>query len=193
MGKGDRLASGERLRVRYTTGQIRRKVAAIARRVDRAYAESGLVLVGVLKGSLFFLADLARELTVPVAIDFVRLSSYRGRTSPQRRSRLLKDVEMDLRGKDVLIVEEVVDTGRSVRALRRHFERKRVRSVRFCALVDKRGRREAEVTVEFPGFRTTGGFLIGYGMDYAEVGRELPQIYELTAQREIASPTGGAE
>lgn len=158
-------------------------MAAIARRVDRAYAGSELLLVGVLKGSLFFLADLARELTVPVAIDFVRISSYGGKTSPGGRTRLTKDIETDAAGKDVLVVEEIVDTGRTVAALRRHFERKRARSVRFCALVDKKTRREADVTIEFSGFRAKAGFLVGYGMDYAEAGRELRQIYELEGHK----------
>jgi hypoxanthine phosphoribosyltransferase len=187
------LAKATRLRPRYTADQIRRKVSVLARRIDRAYAGSDLVLVGVLKGSVFFLSDLARELTVPVAIDFVRLSSYRGGTSPGARARLTKDVEIDVSGKHVLVVEEVVDTGRSVRALRRHFERKRPRSIRFCVLVDKRGRREAEVAVEFPGFRANGGFLVGYGMDYAEAGREFRQIYDLSDLRKITPSAGGAE
>jgi hypoxanthine phosphoribosyltransferase len=189
----ERLAKANCPRPRYTTDQIRRKVSAIARKIDRAYAGSELVLVGVLTGSVFFLADLARELTVPVAIDFVRLSSYRGGTSPGRGARLTKDVEIDVAGKDVLVVEEVVDTGRSVRALRRHFERKRPRSIRFCALVDKRGRREAETAVEFPGFRAKGGFLVGYGMDYAESGRAFRQIYDLNALRRFDPASGGAE
>jgi hypoxanthine phosphoribosyltransferase len=173
------LASGSVLRPRYSAEQIRRKVSALARRIDRAYAGSELLLVGVLKGSLFFLADLAREITVPVAIDFVTVSSYGKGTSPAGRARLAKDIETDAAGKHVLVVEEIVDTGRTVRALRSHFERKRARSVRFCALIDKRTRREAGVDIEFPGFRTRAGFLVGYGMDYAEAGRELRQIYEL--------------
>jgi len=181
------------LRPRYTAEQIRRKVAAIARRIDRAYAGSELVLVGVLKGSVFFLADLARELTVPVSIDFVRLSSYRDGTAPAGRTRLTKDIETDVTGKHVLVVEEIVDTGRSVRLLRRHFGRMRPLSLRFCALVDKRTRRKAGGGVEFYGFRAKCGFLVGYGMDYAEAGRELPQIYELTGWKDTTSSAGGAE
>lgn len=189
------MTKGSGLRPRYTAEQIRRKVSTIARRIDRAYAGSELLLVGVLKGCLFFLADLAREVTVPVAIDFVRLSTYGNGTSPGSRTRLTKDVETDLAGKHVLVVEEIVDTGRTVRFLRRHFERKRPRSVRFCALVDKRARREPDTAVEFPGFRPKSGFLVGYGMDYAEAGRELQQIYELElpGRREFTSPAGGPE
>ena len=186
------MANGIGIRPRYTADRIRRMVSTLARRVDRAYAGSEVVLVGVLKGSVFFLADLARELTVPLSIDFVRLSSYGRGTSPGGRARLTKDVETDVAGRHVLVVEEVVDTGRSVRFLRRHFERKRARSVRFCVLVDKRGRREEGATVEFPGFRPTAGFLVGYGMDCAEAGRELPEIYELAAPGNAKTKAGGA-
>ena len=176
---------------RYSAAQIGRRVAVLARRIDRAYAGSDLVLVGVLKGSVFFLADLARALTVPVAIDFVRVASYGNRTSPGTPVRLTKDVEIDVAGKDVLVIEEVVDTGRSVRFLRRHFERMRPRSVAFCALVDKKGRRERGVTVEFAGFRPEGGFLVGYGMDHAESGRELAEIYEIKPMRPAGRSAGG--
>jgi len=186
------LASVRGVRPRYTADRIRRMVSALARRVDRAYMGSEVVLVGVLKGSVFFLADLARELVTPISIDFVRIESYGRGTSPGRRVRLTKDVEIDLAGRHVLVVEEVVDTGRSVRFLRRHFERKRVRSVRFCVLVDKRGRREEGVIVEFPGFRPTSGFLVGYGMDCAEAGRELPEIYELSVPGKTKTISGGA-
>ena len=178
------MTSRNVLRPRYTAEQIRRKVSALARRIDRAYGGSEVLLVGVLKGSLFFLADLARELTVPIAIDFVGVSSYGNGTSPAGRTRLTKDIDADAAGRHVLVIEEIVDTGRTILALRRHFERKRALSVRFCALVDKRTRRETDVLIEFPGFRSKAGFLVGYGMDYAEAGRELRQIYELPGQKE---------
>jgi hypoxanthine phosphoribosyltransferase len=191
-GAEESLASGTLVRPRYTAERIRRMVSTLARRVDRAYAGSEVVLVGVLKGSVFFLADLARELDIPLSIDFVRITSYGRGTSPGRRVRLTKDVETDVAGRHVLVVEEVVDTGRSVRFLRRHFERKRVRSVRFCVLVDKQGRREAGISVEYPGFRPAAGFLVGYGMDFAEAGRELPEIYELPAPGKSKKIAGGA-
>ena len=92
---------------------------------------------------------------------------------------MTKDIDSDAEGRHVLVIEEIVDTGRTVLALRRHFERKRPRSVRFCALVDKRTRRNPDVAIEFAGFRAKTGFLVGYGMDFAEAGRELRQIYEI--------------
>jgi len=167
------------LRTKYTVKQIRRKILTLARRINHTYAGSEVVLVGVLKGSLFFLADLAREIEVPVTIDFVRISSYRDCTAPGGRACLTSDIETDVTGRHVVVIEDIVDTGRTITALRRHFERKRPLSVSFCALVDKRTRRETGAVIEFPGFRTNTGFLVGYGMDLAEAGRELRQIYEL--------------
>ena len=167
------------LRTKYTAEQIRSKILILARRINKVYAGSELLMVGVLKGSLFFLADLAREIEVPAAIDFIRVSSYRNRTAPDGRAYLAKDVEMDVTGKHVLVIEDIVDTGRTITTLRRHFEQKRPLSVSFCALVDKRTRRETDAVIEFPGFRTNAGFLVGYGMDFAEAGRELREIYEL--------------
>ena len=167
------------LRTKFTAEQIRRKILALARRINHAYAGSELLIVGVLKGSLFFLVDLAREIEVPVTIDFIQVSSYHGRTASSGSVRLNKDIETDITGKHVLVVEDIVDTGRTITMLRRHFEQKHPLSVSFCALVDKRTCRETDVVIEFPGFITKAGFLVGYGMDFAEAGRELRQIYEL--------------
>lgn len=167
------------LRTKYTAGQIRRKILALAHRINRMYLGSEVIIVGVLKGSLFFFADLAREIKTPMVMDFIQVSSYRGRTASGSKICLTKDIETDITGKHVLIIDDIVDTGRTITALRKHFERKRPLSVNFCALVDKRARREADVVIEFPGFRTKSGFLVGYGMDFAEAGRELRHIYEL--------------
>ncbi|MCL1925553.1 MAG: hypoxanthine phosphoribosyltransferase [Syntrophorhabdaceae bacterium] len=167
------------LRAKYTAEQIHSKIMTLARRINQAYAGSELVMVGVLKGSLFFLADLAREIEVPVAIDFIRISSYSNRTAPGGKAYLTKDIELNVTGKHVLVIEDIIDTGRTITALRRHFEQKRPLSISFCALVDKRTRREIDAVIEFPGFRTNAGFLVGYGMDFAEAGRELREIYEL--------------
>ena len=167
------------LRTKFTAGQIRRKIMTLARRINRAYADSELVIVGVLKGSLFFLAELVREIEVPMRIDFIQTSSYRDRTDPGDKIRLTKDIETDVKGKHVLVIEDIVDTGRTIAMLRRHLERKRPLSVSFCVLIDKRTRRETDAVIEFPGFLANTGFLVGYGMDFAEAGRELRQIYEL--------------
>ena len=140
--------------------------------------------MGILKGGFLFLGDLARELAIPARIDFLRVRSYGNGDAPEEGIEVTKDVEIDVTGKDVLIVEDIVDTGKTLAFLRRHLEGKNARSVRFCALVDKHGRRVTGGNIEFPGFRLRGGFLVGYGMDYGEAYRQLPQIY-------VLPPAGG--
>ena len=163
----------------YSAERIRRKVAALARRIELAYRGSELVLVGVLNGGVPFLADLARELSVPVRIDFVRVRSYGAGSAPEGGVEIAKDVEIDVAGKHVLIVEDIIDTGNTAAYLQRHLGEKGAASVRFCVLVDKRERREVELEIEFRGFLLKQGFVVGYGMDYAGDYRQLPQIYAL--------------
>lgn len=167
----------------FSAERIRSKVAALARRIDRAYRDSDLVLVGVMNGGFLFLADLARELAVPARIDFIRVRSYGIGISPGNRIEVTKDVETDVAGKDVLIVEDIVDTGNTAAFLRRHMESKRPSSVRLCVLVDKRERRQAAVDIDFKGFQLKKGYVVGYGMDYGEAHRQLPQIYAIPMHR----------
>lgn len=179
-------------RPRFTEDRIRRTVAVLARRIERTYAGSEPVLVGILKGGFLFLGDLARALSIPVTIDFLRIRSYGAGTAPGRRFAITKDLEIDVAGKDVLVVEDIVDTGRSLARIRRHLERKKPRSVRFCVLVDKRERRDRDhVTIDFRGFRLNRGFLVGYGMDCAERYRNLPQIHCLEGRRGQKDVSGG--
>lgn len=180
-------------RVLYTADRIRRKVASIARRIEKAQAGREVVLVGVLKGGIFFLADLARELRIPARIDFMRLRSYGDETSPGE-VRITKDVETDVQGRDVVVVEDIVDTGCTMRFLARHFRGRKARSIRFCALLDKRERREVDVELHYAGFRIRKGFVVGYGMDCAERFRNLPDIHVLPpGSGEGTSSVGGKE
>jgi len=178
-------------RPRFTAAQIRRKVASLARRIEKSYAGADLVLVGILKGGFLFLGDLARELAIPARIDFLRVRSYGNGEAPGKCIEVTKDVEIDVSGRDVLIVEDIVDTGNTLAFLRRHLEGKNARSVRSCALVDKRERRVTGADIEFPGFRLKRGFLVGYGMDYGEAYRQLPQIYTLPLSGGRKYPDGG--
>ncbi len=162
----------------FTAGRIRRRVALMAGRISKDHP-GGVVLVGVLNGGAFLLADLARLIRVPVLVDFLRLRSYGDERSPGESQEITKDIETDVTGLDVVVVEDIVDTGRSLRYLRRHFEAKKAGSLAFCALIDKRERREAEVTIDYPGFRLDKGFIVGYGMDCAGALRHLPHIYVL--------------
>lgn len=171
-----------------TADQIRLRVAELAREVAADHDESDagpLWLVGALKGAVFFLSDLARGLAEisprPVALDFVRTSSYGAGTRSSGDVRFLQDVEHDLTGADVVLVEDIVDSGFTARALLDHFTEKRVRSVRLAALLSKPDRREIEARIDYLGFEIPDKFVVGYGMDHAEQYRHLPDIRVIEA------------
>jgi hypoxanthine phosphoribosyltransferase len=160
------------------------RVAELGAQVTASYpADEPLVLVCVLKGAFLFFADLVRHIDRPMEFDFVRMSSYGSGTSRGRQTIFSKDMEVDVSAKHVLLVEDVVDTGHSVQFLLDVLAKRGARSVRICAVVDKRERREVDLTVDFAGFTIQKGFIVGYGMDYAEKYRELDAIYELVPQQ----------
>ena len=156
---------------------LARRVQELAGEISRDYQGRDLVMVGVLKGAFIFLADLVRELSSPVEIDFVRLASYGGSTSPTGEVQITKDVELSLEGLDVLIVEDIMDLGFTLDFLKRHLATHQANSVKICVLVDKRERRQVEVPLDYVGFVVEKGFLVGYGLDCGEKMRTLPEIY----------------
>lgn len=153
------------------------RVRQLGREIAIDYRERPLVLVGVLNGAFIFLADLARAIDLPVTIDFIRVASYGDATTTSGTIRLTKPPETDLTGKDILLVEDIVDTGTTLAWLRQYFKEHQVASIKICALIDKHERRKAEVVVDYSGFQVEKGFLIGYGLDHAEQYRNLPAIY----------------
>jgi len=159
--------------------EIDNLVAATARRISADYKDSDLVLVGILKGAFIFLADLARHLTIPAKIDFIRASSYGEGTSSSGKIRLTKELEIDIRDRDVLLVEDIVDTGLTLTFLIEYLKSFHPKSIRVCAFLDKRERREQEVDVDYVCRVMEEGFLVGYGLDCAEAYRTLPEIYHL--------------
>lgn len=161
--------------------QIRERVQELGRDISNHFADSDapLVTVCVLKGAVVFFADLIRSMSLNPVIDFVRLSSYGHGTSRQGEIILSQDLETDIAGRQVLIVEDIVDTGHSLRLLKQKLKQRNPAGISLCALVDKYERREVEVTVDFCGFRLEKGFIVGYGMDYAEQFRQLDGIFEL--------------
>ena len=168
------------LRVVFTETRIRDRVAGMAGEIDAVYGEEPLVAVCVLKGAVHFFSDLTRHLRNPaLELDFVRLSSYGGGTVSSRHVAFSKDVDCDVRGKHVLIVEDVVDSGHSMRFLVAQFQARGAASLRIAALIDKKERREIMVDVDFVGFHLDRGYVVGYGMDCAERYRALPAVYEL--------------
>ena len=154
-------------------------VGSLARQISSDHQDNELILIGVLKGAFVFLADLVRRISVPVKVDFVRLASYGPSMSTSGQVRLTKDVEIDIKEKDIVIVEDIVDTGISLNYLVKHLDRKQPRSIKICTLLDKHERREIDIEIEYVGHRVKEGFLVGYGLDYAEAYRNLPAIYDL--------------
>lgn len=162
---------------------IAARVAELGREVSEAYHKGSLVCVCVLKGAFLFFADLMRHVNGGPEIDFIRLASYGADTSSSGNLILSKDLEVNIEDKHVLIVEDIVDSGLSVEYLVHVFAGRNPRSLKICALVDKQERRVTDTPISFTGFNLTGkGFLVGYGMDYAERYRELEAIYELTRE-----------
>lgn len=160
--------------------EIQRQTARIAKIISTDYQGRELVLIGVLKGAFIFLADLVRQLTLEkVKIDFLQASSYGADTVSSENIVLKKDIDVDIRGKDVLVVEDIVDTGLTLAYLIGHLESFSPSSIKICAMIDKSERRKAAVTVDYACSTVEKGFLVGYGLDYAEYYRNLPEIYHL--------------
>ncbi len=158
---------------------IQERVKSLAHEISADYAGKSLVVIGVLKGAFIFLADIVRHMSVPAQIDFVRLASYGADTKSSGKVRLTKDIELDIKEKDVLIVEDIIDSGLTLAFLVEHLQTFNPLSVKVCALIDKIERREKEVAVDYTGFTIESGFLVGYGLDCNEDYRGLPDINNL--------------
>ncbi len=159
--------------------QISKRVTELGQDITRDYQGGKLILVGILNGSFIFLADLARAVDLEVEIDFIRVASYGQSSTSSGQIALRKDIELDLDSRDILLVEDIIDTGRTIAFLKDYFARKTANSVKICALIDKKERREVEVECDYAGFTLDHGFLVGYGLDFAEQYRQLPGIYHL--------------
>jgi hypoxanthine phosphoribosyltransferase len=162
--------------------QIARKVSELAMEISSDYGEDEVVLICNLKGAFIFLADLCRQISSPVAIDFIATSSYKGTTSTGD-VRIIKDLKMDIRGKNILLVEDIIDTGYTVDYIIKYLKLHEPRSIKICALLDKAEARKVVIDIDYTGFVVPNTFLIGYGLDYNERHRELDYIAELAAER----------
>ena len=165
--------------------QIQAKVAELGRRISADYAGREVTLVSVLKGALPFMADLMRQLTIPVRIDLMEVSSYGGTaTESSGLVRIIKDLSSSIDGRDVLLVEDIIDTGLTLNYLVRYLRGKNPASLRICTLLDKPARRLVEIPVDYVGFTIPDQFVVGYGLDYNELYRNLrfvgvlrPEVY----------------
>jgi hypoxanthine phosphoribosyltransferase len=152
------------------------RVRELGSEISADYAGKDLLLVGVLKGAVFFIADLMRELAVPCEIDFMAITSYGAGTDSSGVVRILKDLDLNIAGRDVLVVEDIIDSGLTLSYLMRTLRARRPASLEICTLLTKPDRREIEVPVRYVGFEIPNKFVIGYGLDFAERYRNLPYI-----------------
>jgi len=160
--------------------EINEKVKELAKRIDEEFKDEPLVFIGTLKGAFIFLSDLLRFIKNPrVEVDFIRVKSYGMSDSSSGKVELVKDVEVDIEGKTVFLVEDIVDTGLTVAYLVDYLKRFKPKKVLVCALINKLERREKNVEVHYSGFEVKKGFLVGYGLDFAEKYRHLPEVYEV--------------
>ena len=155
---------------------LQARIAELGAEISRDYDGRDLLLVGVLKGAVFFMADLMRELTIPCEIDFMAISSYGAATDSSGVVRILKDLDANISGRDVLVVEDIIDSGLTLSYLVRNLESRAPASLQVCALMTKPARREIEVDVRYVGFEIPNRFVIGYGLDFAERYRNLPYV-----------------
>ena len=159
------------------TGELEDGIARLASEIDRDQGGRPVLLVGILKGSVFFLCDLAKKLkTTPVSLDFLQVSSYGSGTKSSGNVRLVRDLSTDVAGRDVVIVEDIVDTGRTLHKIIEILGTRHPKSVKICALLKKKVSGALEVPVDYLGFTIDDHFVVGYGLDYAEAYRNLPFI-----------------
>jgi hypoxanthine phosphoribosyltransferase len=164
------------LKVLVSADEIRRRVLELAGEIERDHPDGPLYLIAVLKGACFFLADLARAIRRPVRLDFIGISSYGSSTSSSGRFILTKGLDSSIEDADVVLVEDIIDTGATLEYLMEYLNRHKPRSLRVAALLDKPGRRMRPVAADYVGFEIPNRFVVGYGLDFAEDYRSLPDI-----------------
>jgi hypoxanthine phosphoribosyltransferase len=156
------------------------RIAELGAEISADYHGRDLLLIGVLKGAVFFMADLMRRLTIPCEVDFMAISSYGASTDSSGVVRILKDLDINIEGRDVLVVEDIIDSGLTLSYLMRNLESREPATLEVCALLTKPDRREIEVPVRYVGFEIPNRFVIGYGLDFGERYRNLPYVAVLS-------------
>lgn len=167
---------GEKITVLIPEDEIDRRIRELAAEISRDYAGRKIRMVGILKGASFFMCELAKRVTVPVSIDFMQVSSYGGATESTGTVRIRKDLDDSIEGLDVIIVEDIVDSGRTLAFLGNFLRSKGAASIRYCTLLDKPERRVVDLKADYYGFAVPDKFVVGYGMDFDQEYRNLPYI-----------------
>ncbi len=160
----------------YSEQQLHDKITEIGRQISEDYKDKNLMLVSVLKGSVVFMADLMRAITIPCEIDFMSVSSYGNKTDSSGTVRILKDLDRDIAGYDLLIVEDILDSGMTLSYIKEILLARKPHSIRVCTLLDKPERRKADIYADYSGFEVPNEFVVGYGLDFAQKYRNLPFI-----------------
>ncbi|MBU1274691.1 MAG: hypoxanthine phosphoribosyltransferase [Proteobacteria bacterium] len=176
------MADNQAIKIVFSPEVIQRRVRELAEQISADFAGQEPIMLGVLKGCFIFLSDLVRQVDLPLEVDFVRLTSYGNSDTSSGRVQMIKAPELPIKGRPVVVVEDIIDTGLTLKWLIDYLQALEPSSVRLCVLVDKAERREVEVEVDYVGFKVPGGFLVGYGLDFDEQYRFLPGIYEVTQQ-----------
>ena len=166
----------EKVRELISEADVEAKIAELGAQISKDYEGESVFLLCILKGGVFFTAELAKRITVPVSLDFMSVSSYGAETESSGVVRIIKDLDTSIEGKNVLVVEDIIDTGRTLAYLLENLKHRNPKSLKLCALLDKPERRVSDVAVDYKGFEIPDEFVVGYGMDYDQKYRNLPYI-----------------
>ena len=164
----------------FSASKIAEKVESLGMQISKEYQSKNLHILAILKGSFMFASDLVRNINVPFQIDFIRISTYSNKDAPETKPLITIDQIIDIKGKDVLVIDDILDTGHTLFAFNELLGFKNPNSIKICTLLDKSCRREVKISPDFWGFKINDGFVVGYGLDYAEKYRGLPQMYVLS-------------
>ncbi|MEK6546620.1 MAG: hypoxanthine phosphoribosyltransferase [Nitrospinota bacterium] len=167
---------GDRLDILITEDMIKKRVKELGETISADYTGREIFAIGILKGAWIFMADLVRNIKIPVMCDFIGVSSYADATVSSERVRLISDIRIPVNGKDVLLIDDIIDTGFSINFVKEYIKSKGPASIKLCVLLDKPSRRKVDIHVDYKGFTIPDRFVVGYGLDYAERYRNLPFI-----------------
>lgn len=166
----------EKISVLISNEELQKRIKELAEQIDKDYEGKSIHLICILKGSVFFTCALAEKLTIPVTMDFMQVSSYGSGTDSSGKIQVKKDLEESIEGRDVLVIEDIIDSGNTLSYLLPELKERKPASIRLCTLLDKPERRVADVTVEYTGFEVPDKFVVGFGLDHAQKYRNLPYV-----------------
>ena len=176
------LKNNEISEILITEEEIKNKITELGKKISKDYKGKNLILVGILRGAVIFMADLARKISIPMVFDFIAISSYGAETKSSGVVRILKDLDANIKGKDVLIVEDIVDTGLTLDYLLRMLKSRKPASIKVCTFLTKTARRKVNIKVDYSGFDIPNKFVVGYGLDYAGKFRNVPYVFTLNPE-----------